>query len=72
VCDSLWNHIWLPGRDELISVVTARSFRGYTDIILTIAATLHVWPLAIEILLYSLLESMLQSLFDSQLQRVAV
>jgi len=46
----LWNSRWLPVRDELISVVTVRSFHCYTDIIHTIAVSPHERPLVIEIL----------------------
>jgi len=48
---TLWNSIWLPVRDELISVVTAHSVCCYTGIIHPIAVSLHERPLAIEILL---------------------
>jgi hypothetical protein len=61
----LWNYIWQPGRDELISIVNVCSFRSYTDIIHTITVSPDEQPLAIEILLSSMLESMHESLFNS-------
>jgi hypothetical protein len=53
----LWNYIWLPARDGLILVFTACSFTGTVH---TITASLHESPRAIESLLWSLLESLLE------------
>jgi hypothetical protein len=47
----LWNHVQLPTRDGLISVVTARSVLGDVGTIHTIAASPHESQLAIECLL---------------------
>jgi len=53
----LWNYIRLPARDGPILVLTARCFTGTVH---TIAASLHESPLAIQSLLKSLLESLLE------------
>ena len=56
----LWNYIWLPARDGPIPVCTACSIRCYTGTVHTIAASPHESPLAIESLLNSLLDSLLE------------
>jgi hypothetical protein len=53
----LWNYIQLAARDGPILVFSAC---GYTATVHTISATPHESPLAIESLLYSLLESLFE------------
>jgi len=53
----LWNYFQLPARDEPLLVLSACCFTGTVH---TIAASLHESPQAIGILLWSLLESLLE------------
>ena len=68
----LWTYIQLPAREGLVSDVTARSLRGDTATIHTIAASPSECLLAITRLLKSLLERPHDSLCDSLLERVAL
>jgi hypothetical protein len=63
----LWNYIQLPARDGPIPVFSACNHCCYSGTVHTIAASPHESPLAIESLLWRLLESLLNSLLNSLL-----
>jgi hypothetical protein len=66
------NYIQLPAGDGLHSAVTAHCLFGDAGNIHTFVASRHESQLAMESLLWSLLESLHASLVDSRLKRAAL
>jgi len=69
VCAHLLNHIRLPASDGPILVCIACSLHCYTDTVHTIAASPHVSPQALETLVESLLDCLLENPIERALHR---